>query len=57
VEFVKRLANQVRDQKPDVKMGTTRRIQAILTGIIDEEPLEHIPLSFDIAFISSSLKA
>ena len=47
----------VRDQDPNDKMGTTKRIQAILTGIIDEEPLSHIPLNYDIAFICSSIKS
>jgi tRNA G26 N,N-dimethylase Trm1 len=40
-----------------VTLGTTKRIQSLLTGIIDERPLQNIPLSFDIAFICSSIKS
>jgi len=40
-----------------VKLGTSKRIQAILTGIIDEEPLQHIPLNYDLDFICSSVKS
>lgn len=43
-------------REKDVTLGTKQRIQAILTGIIDEEPLQHIPLNYDINFISSSLR-
>ena len=34
----------VREQK-EVKLGTSQRIQGILTGIVDEYPLENIPLN------------
>jgi tRNA (guanine26-N2/guanine27-N2)-dimethyltransferase len=56
VEFVKRLMTVTREQK-EVKTKTAKRITAILTGIIDEEPLQDQPLSFDLNFIASSLKS
>mgnify|MGYP000940867795 CR=1 FL=1 len=40
-----------------MKLGTTKRIQSILTGIIDEFPLQNVPLNFDTAFICSSIKS
>ena len=40
-----------------MKLGTSKRIQGILTGIIDEEPLQHIPLNYDLDFICSSIKS
>jgi len=45
----------VKAQK-EVKLGTAKRIQGILTGVIDEEPLQGIPLNYDLNFICSSLK-
>ena len=53
--FAKRLLKVVRAQQ-EVKLKTSKRIQAILTGIIDEEPLEHIPLNIDLDFLCSSIK-
>jgi tRNA G26 N,N-dimethylase Trm1 len=47
----------VRDQTAETKVGTTKRIMAVLTGIIDEEPLQHVPLNYDIAYICSSIKS
>ena len=56
IDFVKRLIKVVRAQE-EVKLGTSKRILAILTGIIDEEPLQTYPLNYDVDFICSSLKA
>ena len=55
VDFCKRLMQVVRDQK-EVKLGTSKRIQGILTGIVDEQPLEHIPLNYDFNYLCSNLK-
>lgn len=55
VDFVKRLMKTVREQK-EVTLGTKQRIQAILTGIIDEKAVEDVPLNYDINYICSSLR-
>lgn len=55
-EFAKRLMKAARNQTGHI-FGTTKRIQAILTGIIDEEPLQDEPLNYDINFICSSLRS
>lgn len=58
VTFVKRIMKLVKNQKEtkEVKLGTSKRILGILTGILDEQPLEHIPLNYDLNFIASSLR-
>ena len=55
IDLVKRIMGVVREQK-EVKLGTSQRIQGILTGIVDEYPLENIPLNYDLSYIASSLK-
>lgn len=55
VDFLKRISKVVRDQE-EVKLGTAKRIQGIITGIIDESPVQDNPLAYDITFITSSLK-
>ena len=68
--FVKRLHKSVCDaHKPGkkgdeeveedpfkLKLGTHQRIKAILTGVIDEIPLQDQPLNYDYNFMCSSLK-
>lgn len=39
-----------------MKLGTSKRIQAVLTSIIDESVLSEQPLSYDVAHIASILK-
>lgn len=57
VSFVQRVMENVRAQPNDeFKLGTTKRIQAILTGIIDEDPLKDYPLNYDVNYIASSLR-
>ena len=56
IDFVKRLMAVVKEKK-EVKLGTSKRIQAILTGIIDEEPVQDYPLNYDLNFICSTLKS
>ena len=58
VTFVKRLMKLVKNQEKtkEVNLGTSKRILGILTGILDEEPLEHVPLNYDLNFIASSLR-
>lgn len=55
VEFAQRVLKTVKEQK-EVKLGTSPRIKALMTGIIDEQPLEHIPLSFNYNSVCSSIK-
>ena len=43
------------DQR-EVSLGTSKRIQAILTSIIDEDVVAHNPLSYDVSHIASILK-
>ena len=47
----------MREDSSDMKLGTTKRIQAILTGIIDEEPLQDFPLNYDVEYLCANLKA
>ena len=46
----------IREEK-EVEFGTKKRITAILTGIIDEEPLQDMPLNYDVNFVCSSLRS
>jgi hypothetical protein len=64
VEFAQRLLEVARtnddkklpiDQR-EVNLGTSKRIQSILSSIIDEDVCGDIPLSYDFAQIASSLK-
>ncbi|CDW84572.1 -dimethylguanosine trna methyltransferase family protein [Stylonychia lemnae] len=64
IEFVQRLLEVARnnsdkthaDYQKEVKLGTTKRIQAILAAIIDEDQCGESPLNWDFSQISSSLK-
>lgn len=53
-DFAKRLLTRVRDNMSS--FGTSKRIVALLTGIIDEEPVQDYPLNYDLSYISASLK-
>ena len=55
VDFVKRLMKTVEEQK-EVKLGTKKRIMGILTGVVDEEPLQHVPLNYDLSMMASNLR-
>lgn len=44
------------DNEREVSLGTSDRIMAILTSIIDEDILGHVPLSYDMAHICGSMK-
>ena len=39
-----------------MSLKTSKRIQGIMTGIIDEQPVQDYPLAFDVAYVASSLK-
>lgn len=65
VEFVKRLLDVVRtssvsnlskDVDREVNLGTSRRIIAVLTSIIDEDIIATEPLSYDLAHVASTLR-
>lgn len=53
VEFAKRVMKAAVEQKKT----TWKRIQALMTGIIDEQPLENYPLSFNFSMMCSSLSS
>lgn len=60
IDFVKRLIDVARNcstgASSEVKLGTSERIQAVLTGIIEEDILGSQPLSYDFNHIQSELK-
>eukprot|EP00347_Sterkiella_histriomuscorum_P008091 403346405 len=45
------------EEQKEVKLGTSKRIEAILSAIIDEDVCGDQPLSFDFSQIASSLKS
>ena len=40
----------------ELKLGTSKRIQGLLTGIIDEEPVQDNALNYDIVKMAKSIK-
>lgn len=53
--FAKRLLQ--RAELPDCSLKTVERIKGILGGIIDEEPLQDVPLSFNMHDVCSTIRA
>jgi len=47
-----------KDAKPEdkINLGTKQRILAILTGVVDEDPVKNIPLNYDFNFLCSTIK-
>mmetsp|Transcript_38634 Transcript_38634/g.58798 ORF Transcript_38634/g.58798 Transcript_38634/m.58798 type:complete len:106 (+) Transcript_38634:1218-1535(+) len=43
-------------EEDKMDLGTKQRIKAILTGVLDEIPVQHIPLNYDFNGLCSSLK-
>lgn len=59
IDFVKRLLESTRQNKEGLnghKVKTHERISAILSSIIDEDYLRHVPLSYEFSHIASTLK-
>lgn len=55
VTFARRLLE--RAEKPDCSLKTVGRIKGLLGGIIDEEPLQDLPLSFNMHDVCSTIRA
>lgn len=53
-DFARRLLESV--NKEECKLGTKKRIQGVLGGIIDEEILASVPLSFDLSQVASNIR-
>ena len=54
VDFVRRLL--VSAEKSDCSLKTVGRIKGILGGIIDEEPLQDLPLSYNLHDVCSTIR-
>jgi len=55
VDFARRLLASA--EKEDCSLKTVGRIKGVLGGIIDEEPLQDLPLSFNMHDVCSTIRA
>jgi len=56
VDFIKKFLPIIEERK-EINHATTTRLEAILSGILEEEPLKHKALSYDLDYICHSIKS